>query len=626
MLIEKFEEFVRKIPGKVAIKREEYSLTYDCLNKHANRLGRLILDIKKSPRQTAALLLGHDERMIIGMIGVLKAGGVYIPFDPLYPVERLKYMLADSAAKVIITGSEYFELAAKLRDDVNERISIINIDDVSEGIPAENLGIQTSPDQIAYILYTSGSTGRPKGVVQDHKNIFYYTGNWIKRFSVTGSDRMTLFSSFCHDGSVPDIYSVLLSGAALFPYDIKSRPNIARPGDWLIKERITIWHSVPTLYRYFVNTLSGDEQFQALRLIVLGGEQVREHDLITYRKYFPYSTFGNIYGQTESTVNSIWLFSRENDFEEVIIGASIDDTEILIIDGEGDEAGELETGEIVVAGPYISPGYVNNVEASAKVLTRDEEIGRLYWSGDLGRLLPDGNVEILGRKDFQVKVRGFRIEPGEIESVLLQHPDITEAVVLAKEDAGEGIVGNDGSMNHYLCVYFVSEIDFKTAELREYLSGKLPYYMIPSRFVKLESMPLTATGKIDRKSLDISGTRLGTGVEYAAPTTGMEVKLTGIWKEILKLERIGVNDSFFDLGSTSMDVIRLNNILKERMGIDVPVISIYRYFTIKSFSRYLTEGESAVAIFEEDGARLDEEIKKSKNRLREKSKRTRSFQ
>jgi len=320
------------------------------------------------------------------------------------------------------------------------------------------------------------------------------------------------------------------------------------------------------------------------------------------------------------------LFSREDDFEEVIIGESIGATEILIIDEGGDEAGELETGEIVVAGPYISPGYLNNVETAAKTFTRDEEIGRLYWTGDLGRALPDGNIEILGRKDFQVKLRGFRIEPGEIETVLLQHPGIDEAIVLAKEDAGEGLPGSDGSAAHYLCAYFVSAADFKAAELREYLSGKLPYYMIPSRFVKLGSMPLTPNGKIDRKSLDLSGRRVGTGVEYAAPTTGIEVELTGIWKEILKAERIGVNDSFFDLGATSMDVIRLNNILKERMGIDVPVVSIYRYFTIKSFSRYLTQGESAIAIFAEEGGRLDEEIKKSKNRLREKSKRTRSFQ
>jgi len=624
MLIKKFEEVVRDIPDKVAIKTEECYLTYDCLNKYANRLGRLILNIKKNRGQTLALLLGHDEKMIIGMIGVIKAGGVYIPFDPLYPLERLKYMLEDSASKVIITNREYFRLAAKLRDSLDEGISVINIDDVGESVPAENLEIKINPDKIAYILYTSGSTGRPKGVVQNQKNIFYYTFNWIERFSVTGSDRMTLFSSFCHDGSVPDIYSVLLSGATLYPYDIKSRANISKPEEWLMKERITIWHSVPTLYRYFVNTLTGNEKFYALRLIILGGEPVREHDLMTFKKYFPYSFFGNIYGQTESTVTSIWLFSQEDNFEEVIIGEPIGDTEILIIDEEGDEADELETGEIVVASPYVSPGYLNRVEVTSKVFTRDKEVGQLYWTGDLGRLLPDGNVEILGRKDLQVKIRGFRIEPQEIETVLLQHPDISETIVIAKETA-EGRTPIRGSEDHYLCLYFVSKADFKAAELRAYLSGKLPYYMIPSRFVKLEAMPLLPNGKIDRKYLDLSGTRLGTGEAYVAPETDFEVQLTAIWKEILNLDRIGVNDNFFDLGATSMHVIRLNNKLKETLGIDVPMVSIYRYFSIKSFVRYLTGGEASIPIFEEVNDRLDKEIEKSKNRLKEKYKRTRSL-
>jgi len=647
MIIERFEDFVKKTPNKIAIKTEECSLTYNCLNQYANRLSWLILEkhpepiIKKttahekkreifnrqnrakSPPQTVALLLGHDEKMIIGMMAVLKLGDVYIPFDPIYPEERLKYMLVDSAVKVIITNKDHLKLALRLRDKTSQLVSIISIDDLSEKIPVENLNIQNRPDQIAYILYTSGSTGRPIGVVQTRKNIFYYSGNWTKRFSVTDSDRMTLFSTFCHDGSVPDIYSVLLNGATMYPYDIKNRVNIDKPGEWLIKEKITIWHSVPTLYRYFVTTLSGDEKFHDLRLIILGGEQVREYDLIMFKKYFPYSRFGNIYGQTESTVNSIWLSSQEDHFEEVIIGEPIDDTQILIIDEEGNEVDELETGEIVIASPSLAAGYLNCIEATKKAFVSDPELGQLYWTGDLGQLLPDGNIEIIGRKDFQVKILGYRIEPGEIETVLLQHPDISEAVVLAKK-AGEGIIPIKkkikGDLDQYLCVYFVSKNHFNTAELREYLSGRLPYYMVPSHFIKMDTMPLTANGKIDRKSLDSFGTRLATRVEYVAPKTDMEHTLTDIWKEVLKLDKVGVKDNFFDLGANSIDVILLNNKLKETLKIDIPVISIYRYFTINSFIDYLMKEESS-GIFEAETDSMDEEIEKSKRRLREKSKR-----
>lgn len=630
MIMGKFEDFVKKNPHKIAVKTEEYSLTYDFLNQCANRVGRLIMEKHqaKSPPQTIALLLGHDEKMIIAMIAVSKAGDIYIPFDPIYPEERLSYMLADSAVKVIITGKDHFNLALKLKDKANQPITIINIDDLSEEIPTENLHVQIQPDQIAYILYTSGSTGRPKGVVQTHKNIFYYTRNWTKRFSVSGSDRMTLFSSFCHDGSVPDIYSVLLNGATLFPYDIRNRANIHKPGEWLIKENITIWHSVPTLYRYFVNTLKEENEFHDLRLIILGGEQVREHDLIMFKKHFPYSRFGNIYGQTESTVNSIWLFSQEDHFEEVIIGEPIGDTQILIIDQEGNEVDELETGEIVIASPYLATGYLNRVEATQKAFSSDPELGLLYWTGDLAQLLPDGNIEISGRKDFQVKILGFRIEPGEIETVLLQHPDISEAVVLVKR-AGEGMIPDKNSrqadMDYYLCAYFLSKNIIETSQLREYLSGRLPYYMIPSHFIKLDKMPLTANGKIDRKSLDSAGTKLSASVVYVPPKTDMESTVADIWKEVLGLDKIGINDNFFDLGANSMDVILLNNKLKETLNIDISVVSIYRYSTIKSFIDYLSKEES-IPGFEEEIDLMDEELEKSKHRLRQKSKRIRYYE
>jgi len=621
MLIKMFEEQVKKRPDKIAIKAGEYTLTYGFLHQYSSQLAHIILATGNAPNKekTVALLLGHDESMIVGIIGVLKTGTVYIPFDPTYPEKRLTYMLKDSNASLVITNNENINLALKLSTNVPAPVAIINLDEINQHTPCKDVDIKRETRQMAYILYTSGSTGNPKGVVQSRENILYYIDNWVKRFSVSDSDRMAQFASFSHDGAVPDIYSALLNGATLYPFDVKRKANIEQPSEWLTREKITIWHSVPTWYRYFVNTLTGDELFNRLRLVILGGEAVREHDIIMFKKYFPYSRFGNIYGQTESTVSSIWLLSPADDFQKVLLGKPGADTEILVVDQDGDEVEEHEVGEIVLAGCFLSPGYLNNGEATHRVFSRDEELGRLYWSGDQGRLLPNGNIEIMGRKDHQVKVRGFRIEPGEIETLLLQHPDISEAVVITKEGAVSSSYGAV-SGDRYLWAYFTSKKDFTVTQLREYLAGKLPDYMIPAYFVKLETVPLTPTGKVDRKSLDAHGTKLGTGKGYIPASNQTEKILTETWKRVLNLEKIGIDDNFFDLGGSSMDVINLNDELKKTFPKNIPVTAIFNYLTIRTFARFLDQQAAPAAVIEKKMDRK-EEIQRSRTRMIEKMKR-----
>jgi amino acid adenylation domain-containing protein len=615
MLIRTFEEQAKKTPGKVAVKSGKHTLTYGFLNQITGQLAHIILSHESPGVSFAALLLGHDECMIIGILGTLKAGRTYIPLDPNYPQERLIYMLKDSCAGLILTNNENMELAETLNRKLDNPVELINLDNIPGDIPMARASITPREHQAAYILYTSGSTGKPKGVLQTHENIFYYIHSWTQRFSVSSSDRIALFASFCHDGSVPDIYSALLNGATLYPFDIKENVNIAAPGQWISKENITIWHSVPTLYRYFVNTLQGNERYPHLRWIILGGEQVRVHDLIIMKKHFPISSFGNIYGQSESTVSAIWTISPTGAPDKILIGESTEKGDILVVDEEGNEVNEHEVGEIVLVNPFLSPGYLNNVEVTFKVFGRDEELGRLYWTGDLGRLLPDGNIEILGRKDYQVKIRGFRVEPGEIETMLLQHPDIDEAVVVARDTEESGI-SNRASERH-LWAYFVSARDFNTAELRNYLSKQLTDYMIPTYFVKLDLMPLTPSGKIDRKALKFHGEKLDTGTAYTAPKTQVEKQLTAIWQEVLNREQIGIHDNFFELGGTSMDVIYLNNKLKEELHINIPVITVYSYLTINDFAGYLTREQDRLQDFEKE-IHGEEEIKRRKQRLQKK--------
>ncbi len=615
MLIRTFEEQAKKTPGKVAVKSGKHSLTYGFLNQITGQLAHIILPHGGPGVSFAALLLGHDECMIIGILGTLKAGRTYIPLDPNYPQERLIYMLKDSCAGLILSNNENMELAETLNRKLANPVELINLDDIPGDIPVARASMPPPGHQAAYILYTSGSTGKPKGVLQTHENILYYIRSWTQRFSVSSSDRIALFASFCHDGSVPDIYSALLNGATLYPFDIKENINIAAPGQWISKENITIWHSVPTLYRYFVNTLQGNERYPHLRWIILGGEQVREHDLIIMKKHFPISGFGNIYGQSESTVSAIWTISPTGVPDKILIGESTEKGDILVVDEEGNEVNEHEVGEIVLVNPFLSTGYLNNVAVTFKVFGRDKELGRLYWTGDLGRLLPDGNIEILGRKDYQVKIRGYRVEPGEIETMLLQHPDIYEAVVAAR-DADESGISNRARERH-LWAYFVSARDFNTAELRNYLSKQLTDYMIPTYFVKLDFMPLTPSGKIDRKALKFHGKKLDSGTAYTAPKTQVEKQLTAIWQEVLNQEQIGIHDNFFELGGTSMDVIYLNNKLKEELHINIPVITVYSYLTINDFARYLTREQACLQDFEKE-IHQEEEIKRRKRRLRKK--------
>jgi amino acid adenylation domain-containing protein len=589
MLIKAFRDRVRENPAKIAVKSGDIALTYQFLDECGDRLVRAICQYSPVKGKAASLLLGHNPRMLIAITGALKTGMVYIPFDPGYPRERLNYMLADSGARMIITGDEHVQMAQTLKENTPGPVVIVNLDRIIEDKSAvgdlPGLQEERDSDEPAYILYTSGSTGRPRGVVQTYGNIRYYVRGWSRRFSISSCDRMAQFASFSHDGAVPDIYGSLLNGATLYLFDVKQGANIQSPAQWLNREKISIWHSVPTWYRYVANHLTGAEEFPYLRLVILGGEAVREHDIALFNRHFPRALFANIYGQTESTVNSIWLLRAREEFKNVLIGLPIEETRIFVIDSQGGEVREFETGEIVIASPRLSPGYLNNPEAAHHAFAPDEEFGCLYWSGDLGRMLPGGHIEILGRKDHQVKVRGFRIEPGEIESLLVRHPDIGEAVVTSKESSGGdyGVVSGDRD----LWAYFTAKKPLTPGELRRHLAGQLPDYMIPGFFVKLDTMPLTPSGKIDRKALDAHGTRLGTGTPYAPPGNETEKILTRIWKDVLKAEKVGIDDNFFDLGGNSMDVIDLNDRLQKNFKRAIPPVAIFQHLTIRSFAQFL---------------------------------------
>jgi amino acid adenylation domain-containing protein len=469
-------------------------------------------------------------------------------------------------------------MAAKLAGE--NGIGFITIDKPGYPLPDEDKQREVRSSKLAYIMYTSGSTGRPKGVMQTHENVIYFIKNWVERFSITDLHRLTLFSSFCHDASIPDLFTGLHNGAVLYPYSMKSREESIELSHFLVRERINIWHSVPSLFNYFANTLRGEEQFKDLRLIILGGEAVREHEIRLFKKFFPYAALANLYGQTEATFVSVQLIGHEDNFERVTIGTPIDETRVFVIDEEGNPVEPLEPGEILVACDHVSPGYWQQTDATRAAFGEAEGFGKLYWTGDLGCLLPEGEIEFLGRKDFQVKIRGSRIEPGEIENQLLKHPQVKQAVATMREEE---------SGDKYLCAYVIpgSTDSAVSPPLREFLSRELPDYMIPTYFIQLETFPLTQSGKIDRNALP--SPQIKKSEKYTGPRDFIEEKLVEIWANILRLEKeiIGIDGNFFELGGHSLKATALVSRIHKNLNVKISLAQVFKTPSIRGLSGHI---------------------------------------
>jgi len=595
MIIEKFQQKVEEFPNKIAVKAGNRAITYRQLNTYANQVASAILagDQQRHPttdnlHQEVSLLFEHGADMIIAVIGALKAGKTYVPLDITYPFNRLIYMLENSDSYLVLTNRDNLSTAAQLVAQAQTKIDILNIDDIidenAESTTDMKLNVNVNHDSLAYILYTSGSTGRPKGVIQTHQNVMYYTRNWIQRFSITDSDRMTLFSAFSHDGSVQDMFAALLAGATLYPYNIKTTASTDELYTLLMKEKITIWHSVPTLYRYFTNTLTEKNCFYDIRWVLLGGEPLRPHDLELLRTHFPTATLANVYGQTESSVSTICAISQTDMFDEVSLGEPLDQTKILIVGEDGEIIETTGSGEIVVACQHLALGYWHDQDSTQKVFTHDDELGSLYWTGDLGRLTMDGSIKVMGRKDSQIKIRGFRIETGEIESVLLQHEAVNEAVVIAREDEK-----NDS----YLCVYMVADKTISPEELRKHLSRELPDYMVPRYFISLEEIPLTPNGKIDRQRLPEPAQVIASESVYVPPSNEIETKLVVIWQEVLAVEKVGIDDNFIELGGHSLLVVSIISRIHQEFQVELQLKDVFDHPTVRELSGLIMAAEAS---------------------------------
>ncbi len=574
----RFEQQVENYPANIAVKTRKEEWTYLELNKKANRAASRILVSCGGGEERIGLLFEHDAQMIAGILAALKGGKVYVPLDPSLPTKRIAYMLEDSQITTILTNDMNLVLAESLS---NNKMKIINMDDIGTGTFVDDINLKIPPDTVAYILYTSGSTGRPKGVVQTHRNVLGHIRNYTNGLRINNCDRLTLFSNYSFDAAMMDIMGALLNGATLCPMDIKEKSSV-RLSEWLIKEEITIYHSTPTVYRYLISTLADDEKFPKIRLVVLGGEEVYKKDVDMYKKHFsPECIFVNTYGPTESTVALQYFIDNQTKITRntVPIGYPVDDTEILLLNRTG-EVSEVY-GEIAIRSAHIAAGYWQKPEMMREVFMSDPEDGnkRLYRTGDMGRLLPDGSIEFKGRKDLQVKIRGFHVELAEIESALSSHEAIKECVVTTSDN-------EQGDTK--LIAYIVSDESLSSLSLRRYLRDALPDYMIPSGFIQLDTIPLIHNGKTDYVSLSLlRNSHTVQRPNYTPPISPVEKKVAEIWQNVLGVDKISLHDNFFDSGGHSLMVVRAVSLIEEELGIHVP----FREFFNQTLSQFAASCE-----------------------------------
>ncbi|HEY8570605.1 amino acid adenylation domain-containing protein [Microbulbifer sp.] len=580
---QRFEKLVAIYGDRLAITDANASVSYSALNQLANRMAREILAL--APAQEPARIALYLEKgipQIAAILAVLKCGHAYVPIDPAFPAERNSYIYRESGAALILSNNANYADAHAL---AGSAAHILNLDTISDRTSSDNLDIEISPDALAYIIYTSGSTGRPKGVVQNNRNLLHGCMRRSNLQKVVPQDRMTLFYSCSVIASVYCIFGALLNGAALFPYDFH-RDGVEKLADWLKSRRITIYHSVASLFREFAaHYLRQPDDNFSIRLVTFGGERVLTSDVELARQVFsPLIEFYTGLGSTETGTIRYFHIGPDTrlDGDVVPIGYPVEGVDVVLLGDDGREVAQGEIGEITARSRYLALGYWKNPQASASAFSRDREDPSItiYHTGDLGQMDADGLLHHRGRKDFQVKIRGFRVEVSEVEARLLAHPDIAEAVVVARDLRGETqlvayLVPLEGTVP-------------SVQQLRDFLGEQLTYYMIPTVYVRLDQLPKTPNNKVDRNALPMPQTdNLLAGAPQVAPSGHIEECLVDFCRELLARNDISVGENFFALGGHSLSAAQLLARINEQFHVNLDMRSIFAAVDLRALAQLI---------------------------------------
>jgi len=591
-----FEVQVRRTPDAIAVEEGTSTLSYDALNRKANRLAHALLGLGVRPDDRVALCIGRSVPSVVSMLAVLKAGGAYVPLDPAAPAERLNYMLEDAAPVAVITEQQWAENLAS-------GLPTLLIDELIPG-SAES---ESNPDpwrigltsrHLAYVIYTSGSTGQPKGVMVEHINVNHLAlNNGIA--DIGPDDCIAHCANIAFDASTWEVWSALLNGARLHVVSTSTLLNPPLLCETLIEANVTAMWLTVGLFNKYINDLT--PVFGKLRYLLIGGDVLDPQKIAELQQATqqPQRVI-NGYGPTETTTfaTSFAIVSPVDPSRAIPIGKPISNTQVYILDEHGQPAPLGVSGEIYISGEGVARGYLNQPVLTAERFLPNPFIAgqRMYKSGDLGRWLPDGNIDYLGRNDFQVKIRGFRIELGEIETALTACEGVRQAAVIVREDSAG---------DKRLVAYLLPENGCQPlpAELRRQLSLSLADYMLPSAYVVMESFPLTANGKLDRRALPEPDQRAMMTQDYVAPIGEIENGLALIWEELLSVTQIGRHDNFFELGGHSLMAVQLINRIQSVFLVDISISSLFISPTLLELAKTIFTAQMNM-IEEEDIAEI----------------------
>jgi amino acid adenylation domain-containing protein len=577
----RFAAIAARHADRVAIRTRHESMTYTALDAASSRVAHALLDTLGKRAEPVALLLDKGIEQLVAYLGVIKAGKIVAVLDPSMPRERLAAMLADADGPLVLTSERRLELARAAAGA--ERV-VRHVEQLAMAGPAPPPRLDLAPDTPMQIVYTSGSTGRPKGVVLDHRTALHQVWRVTRVYRFCAEDVLTMLAALGTGQGTTNAHCALLNGATLCPWDVRA-DGLADLPAWMLEAGVTVYRSSTSVFRYLVETVRGDEGFPRLRHVVLGSEPAYARDAARFRERFPASCqLSNALSSSECKTIAIALLDHHTPLTERLlpVGLPLDGAEILILDPAGAALPPGEAGRIVVRSRYLASGYWRQPELTRETF-RPDPAGSdavVFDPGDLGRLLPDGSLVHLGRGDFQVKVRGHRVETEEVELALREHAGVRAAAVVARPDSrGEtALVGY---------VVFTGE-PLPAAELQRFLRARLPEFMVPSRILALEAMPMTGAGKLDRAALptpDALAAPGRPGGADQAPRTPLERQLVEIWADVLGVASVGIDEEFGALGGNSLLATRVVARVLDAARIEVPVRALLEAPTVAAMAQ-----------------------------------------
>jgi amino acid adenylation domain-containing protein len=600
-------------PDALAVIDGERWLSCAELDRHANALAHSLRQLGVGPESLVGLCMARSVDQYVAILGILKAGGAYVPLDPTYPDERLSFTVSDTGMRMVVTQPQFAERFQT--HDV--RVAYVDPDAVAEESPA----IDLHADNAAYVIYTSGSTGTPKGVVVSHAAVAHHAVATVASYQLCAPDRVLQFASLAFDVAAEEIFPTLVAGASIVLPDAQAPTALTDLNGFIEKHSLTVVNLPAPYWHAWVAELarSGAQVASSLRLMVTGSDAVSPDRLAIWQELVRGGVgFRNAYGPTEATITATVYEPSSAGVgphsTSVPIGTPLGQSCVYVLDQHLQPVPHGVRGGLYIGGPGLARGYLGRPALTAAAFIPDPfgntPGGRLYDTGDQARWHADGVLEFLGRRDDQVKIRGFRIEPGEVEAVLARHPGVRQvAVIGSTPPRGEA----------RLVAYVVpAEAELSTEELRQFVATQLPPQMIPSVFANLARLPMTTGGKVDRRALPAPDAGRATQATFAAPRSELERTIAAIWGDVLQLDQVGTEDSFFDLGGHSLLALEAHAMLQKRLNREIPVVELFHYPTIRALASFLDQ-PAAASPTETNGhsrARVRQQLMQQRHQLR----------